>query len=201
MRSTAAGLGGGEFGGAGASGYWGVSIDPLVASQYVRNTPIMGERSFSDAYAEARKAGLPDFMFNGQRYTTDYDPNAKLGSHEYEPTAILNIREILDENKRPIADSTRIEPWLGQIPGVHERKKGGGIHIKPSKRGTFRAQATKMGMSVKEAASHILAHKENYSPEMVKKAVFAHNFAGDGGLIERYGSDKIREAINKIMRG
>lgn len=54
---------------------------------------------------------------------------------------------------------------------------GGGIHIDPSKKGTFKAQASKMGMGVQEAASHILAHKENYSPEMVKKAVFAHNFA------------------------
>ena len=382
------GFGGGEFGGAGASGYWDISLDPLVASQYVRNTPIMGERSFSDAYAEARKAGLPDFVFNGQRYTTDYDPNAKLGKHKYEPTAVLNIREVLDENKKPIADSTRIEPWIGQIPGTQERrydgggdieydiepaivkpapvrvnlytdpitkntpithswmeagprdgsdfgfrvskgsfdptynlllancsdatgeiletlsgqdftsgittpygvrrkarevfgsypmygetgdkttvqsfyvpwydyrkakdvansrqletnlalakkngagpevlqqirdtwaeshpvlpytldadgnvvsyKKGGGIHIDPSKKGTFRAQATKMGMSVKQAAAHILAHKENYSPAMVKKANFARNFAGDGGLLERYGPDRIKEALEKIKRG
>jgi transcriptional regulator CtsR len=58
----------------------------------------------------------------------------------------------------------------------------GGIHIDPAKKGTFRAQATRMGMSVKEAARHIMANKENYSPAMVKKAVFAHNFAKqDGG--------------------
>ena len=30
-----------------------------------------------------------------------------------------------------------------------------------------------MGMGVQEAASHILANKENYSPAMVKKANFA----------------------------
>jgi len=57
----------------------------------------------------------------------------------------------------------------------------GGIHIDPAKRGTFRAQATRMGMSVKEAARHIMANKENYSPAMVKKAVFAHNFAKQNG--------------------
>jgi SOS response regulatory protein OraA/RecX len=58
----------------------------------------------------------------------------------------------------------------------------GGIHIDPAKKGTFKAQATRMGMSVKEAARHIMANKENYSPAMVKKAVFAHNFAKqDGG--------------------
>lgn len=64
-------------------------------------------------------------------------------------------------------------------------EEGGDIHIDPSKKGTFKAQATRMGMGVQEAASHILANKEDYSPEMVKKAVFAHNFAKEyGGNIE-----------------
>lgn len=60
------------------------------------------------------------------------------------------------------------------------------IHIDPKKKGTFKAQASKMGMSTQAAASHILAHKENYSPAMVKKAVFAKNFAhrhADGGFL------------------
>lgn len=58
---------------------------------------------------------------------------------------------------------------------------GGDIHLDPSKKGTFKAQATRMGMGVQEAAAHILANKEEYSPEMVKKAVFAHNFAKEFG--------------------
>ena len=67
---------------------------------------------------------------------------------------------------------------------------GGGIHIDPSKKGTFKAQASKMGMGVQEAASHILANKENYSPAMVKKAVFAHNFAHAlGGSLFANGGD------------
>ena len=63
---------------------------------------------------------------------------------------------------------------------------GGGIHIDPSKKGTFKAQASKMGMGVQEAASHILAHKKDYSPEMVKKANFARNASHwheDGGYL------------------
>jgi hypothetical protein len=76
-------------------------------------------------------------------------------------------------------------PRFKETPGVFEQEgyaRGGGIHIDPAKKGTFRAQATRMGMSVKEAARHIMANKENYSPAMVKKAVFAHNFAKqDGG--------------------
>lgn len=62
---------------------------------------------------------------------------------------------------------------------------GGSIHIAKNKRGTFKAQASRMGMSTQQAASHILANKDNYSPAMVKKAVFAHNFAhADGGPLE-----------------
>lgn len=63
----------------------------------------------------------------------------------------------------------------------------GGIHIDPSKKGTFKAQATRMDMGVQEAAAHIMANKEDYSPEMVKKAVFAHNFAKEyGGQLDMY---------------
>ena len=57
----------------------------------------------------------------------------------------------------------------------------GGIHLDPAKKGTFKAQATRMGMSVQAAAAHILANKEDYSPAMVKKANFARNFAKEEG--------------------
>lgn len=67
----------------------------------------------------------------------------------------------------------------------NEFAEGGSIHIAKNKRGTFKAQASRMGMSTQQAASHILANKDNYSPAMVKKAVFAHNFAhADGGPLE-----------------
>lgn len=55
------------------------------------------------------------------------------------------------------------------------KRENGGIHIAPSKRGTFAAAATKHGMSVQGFASRVLANKENYSPAMVKKANFAKN--------------------------
>jgi hypothetical protein len=53
----------------------------------------------------------------------------------------------------------------------------GGIHIDPSKKGTFTAAATKHGESVQGFASQVLANKEDYSPAMVKKANFARNAA------------------------
>ena len=72
-----------------------------------------------------------------------------------------------------------------QIDKGLQYAEGGGIHIKPSKRGTFTAAATKHGMGVQEFASRVLANKESYSPAMVKKANFArnaakwHSFGGD----------------------
>lgn len=50
---------------------------------------------------------------------------------------------------------------------------GGEIRIKKSKKGTFTAAAKKHGKSVQEFASQVLAHPENYSPAMRKKANFA----------------------------
>ena len=54
-------------------------------------------------------------------------------------------------------------------------KDGGSIHIKPENRGKFTAAAKRVGKSVQEYASQILANKENYSPTLVKRANFARN--------------------------
>lgn len=55
------------------------------------------------------------------------------------------------------------------------KKAKSGIHIKPSKKGTFTAAAKKHGKSVQGFASQVLGNKEKYSPAMVKKANFARN--------------------------
>lgn len=68
--------------------------------------------------------------------------------------------------------------------------EGGGIHIKPSKRGTFTAAAKKHGKGVQEFARQVLANKENYSSAMVKKANFARNTSkwhDDGGWLQSAG--------------
>lgn len=66
--------------------------------------------------------------------------------------------------------------------GMLDSYAKGGIRIEPSKRGTFKAQATKMGMGVQEAASKILnAPEGEYTPTMRKKANFAKNFAKANG--------------------
>lgn len=68
---------------------------------------------------------------------------------------------------------------------------GGGIHIKKSHRGLFTKEAKEHGMGVQEFASHVLANKDKYSPEVVKRANFARNAAkfALGGDIQTNGSD------------
>lgn len=51
------------------------------------------------------------------------------------------------------------------------------IHIKKSKEGTFTAASAARHLSVPQFASKVLAHPDNYSPAMKKKAQFAHNAA------------------------
>lgn len=88
------------------------------------------------------------------------------------------------------------------IQGV-VKKDGGPIHIAPSKRGTFTAAATKHGKSVQEFARQVLANKENYSPAMVRKAVFAHNSKSwnhsDGGYLVGEIYDVDENEYNRLL--
>lgn len=80
---------------------------------------------------------------------------------------------------------------------------GGHIHIAPSKKGTFTAAATKHGMGVQEFASKVLAHPENYSPAMRKKANFARNASkwhGLGGNLYDLGGDTVGKWVNTIYQ-
>ena len=81
--------------------------------------------------------------------------------------------------------------------------KGGKIHIKPSKRGTFTAAAKKHNMGVQEFASRVLANPDNYSPAMRKKANFARNARkfkhAYGGSLKR--SDNFNNGVTTISNG
>ena len=68
---------------------------------------------------------------------------------------------------------------------------GGGIHIKKSHRGLFTKEAKEHGMGVQEFASHVLANKDKYSPEIIKRANFARNASkfALGGDMQTNGSD------------
>lgn len=71
------------------------------------------------------------------------------------------------------------EKGINNIPVYF--KNGGGIDIKKSHEGLFTNEAKQAGMSVQEFASHVLANKDKYSPAVVKRANFAHNFAHQNG--------------------
>lgn len=124
----------------------------------------------------------PVSMDDRQQYLIDNEPNG---------VSLLKSNGTL-----PVYDGI---PWGGVLPEVTvtpQYSDGGSIHIAKNKRGTFKAQASRMGMSTQQAASHILANKDNYSPAMVKKAVFAHNFAhADGGQLESDGDDLLAPII------
>lgn len=69
----------------------------------------------------------------------------------------------------------------------NEYGNGGGIHIDPSKKGTFTLAAKRHGMGVQEFASRVLSNKDDYSTAMVRKANFARNAAkwrGEGGDLD-----------------
>ena len=92
---------------------------------------------------------------------------------------------------KPIGYEMRPDDYMGKNEEDYKYSYAkGGIHIKPSRRGTFTAQATRMGMGVQEAARHILANKDRYSSKMVKKANFARNASKwkheDGGYAGMY---------------
>lgn len=111
-------FGGGSFGAAGAGSIFGESVEQVDNHDYVRNTPIL--QSFSDAFNNARKSGLKSFTFNGKEYTTEMSDNPNYIGKRYQP--LLNIREVLDKNMKVMSDSTRIEPYVGQLPGIIKRK-------------------------------------------------------------------------------
>ena len=74
---------------------------------------------------------------------------------------------------------------------INTFESGGGIHIKKSHRGLFTKEAKAHDMGVQEFASHVLANKDKYSPEVVKRANFARNAAkfALGGDMQTNGAD------------
>lgn len=81
----------------------------------------------------------------------------------------------IDKSQTIIRSILESEDIKNGYDAISTYRSGGSIHIRDSKKGTFTAAAKKRGQSVQGFASKVLANKDNYSPTMVKKAVFAHN--------------------------
>lgn len=106
-----------------------------------------------------KKPWHPTFSVES-RYSSTETPGGEWHGEEFAPSWYNNV---LDGYRRY---------WAG-----NEFAKGGPIHIKPENRGKFTAAANRAGKSVQAYASQILAHKDNYSPTLVKRANFARNAA------------------------
>lgn len=133
------------------------------------------------SYADASKS------LSKESKERPFDPISKRGRD-----AMLNRLQQAQEAQKYIdkADEAMNEIFdLNEISDLLYAE-GGGIHIKPSKRGTFTAAAKKHGKGVQEFARQVLANKENYSSAMVKKANFARNASkwhDDGGWLQSAG--------------
>lgn len=151
-----------------------------IQDQNLLNTPNMPDRS----------KGISPQMVSAGQQARDY--NANINDYLRDVGRILN-KSYIEGDTRPENEIIRdiVGDYDKQPLTTKTFSNGGDIHIDPSKKGTFTTQATKMGMSVQEAAGHILANKDNYSPKMVKKAVFAHNFAHDLGGTIQHGTNPI----------
>jgi hypothetical protein len=66
------GFGGGSFGGGGASNDT-FQVPVTETQKIIEIIPV--KRTFNEAFAEARTKGLPEFTFNGKRYTTELSDN------------------------------------------------------------------------------------------------------------------------------
>jgi hypothetical protein len=108
---------------------------------------------------------------------------------EYRNKGINDLSDMIADYEKEVPSDTTSSGTSVSVPFslAETYRNGGKIHIKPSKRGTFTAAATKHGKSVQAFASQVLAHPENYSTAMRKKANFARNAAkwhAEGGPID-----------------
>ena len=131
----------------------------------------------NDQIGQANRGKVSHLIASANALDSDYDRNmmANFSAFGGPITGAIDYANMMDYTtlKRK------------QIDKGLQYAEGGGIHIKPSKRGTFTAAATKHGMGVQEFASRVLANKDKFSPAMIKKANFARNaknwnaFGGD----------------------
>lgn len=157
------------------------------------------DRAFDDAAANLKKKQVANMMYNyaaygGPIYSMPYMSAGATGYDIAKDNAYARQMQVQTKN------STSFNPIFNS--SGYEFADGGGIHIAPSKKGTFTAAAKKHGKSVQAFASQVLANPENYSPAMRKKANFARNAAkwhhAEGGLLM---SDDFTNGVTLINQG
>lgn len=115
------------------------------------------------------------------------DNNNNMGAIDYN----FMSDYLISKNKSAEAKNKIPTNIFGSLTSTPLFALGGGIHIKKSHRGLFTKEAKEHGMGVQEFASHVLANKDKYSPEVVKRANFARNATkfALGGDMQTNGSD------------
>jgi hypothetical protein len=181
--------------------------------------PEMGRGGYTVTRSNDRKGKT--HKVTGPDGTVKYFGDSKLGQHPKDPErkAAFYARHKKNLAGNPYFRAFARATWKeggttfsgnafygdggGYIPEYGQMAYGGGIHLDPAKKGTFKAQATRMGMGVQEAASAILnAPEGKYSPAMRKKANFAKNFAKQmGGLVEGDIVDVTPEQLQMLKQG
>lgn len=152
----------------------------------------MGPGALNKALTKAEKDGVD--IDN----TTDWVSYLPKETRDY-VSFIVGGQDVADSSKtRLLYEAAK------RLRGV-KMAGGGTIHIAKNKKGTFTAAAKKHGKSVQAFASQVLAHKENYSPAMIKKANFARNSrkwkrsdGGDLNIPEGISDELILQTIRKI---
>lgn len=194
--------------------YRGDGIKTILKDTKLRDAYFGGsDKEFSNAVADYYDSkNLSERAINSKAFMEDpyahYYPPVDWGAPKFQPVSWHSDGGTLvaitkkDWNHLSAADKAEIMKMavgsgiynLDDIKQVYnEYAKGGSIHIDPSKKGTFTAEATKHGKSVQAFASQVLAHPENYSPATRKKANFARNAShwhGDGGNLYGEGGKK-----------
>ena len=146
----------------------------LTDSLNVRKQILQKDTPNWDSLNQNQRDALLSYHYNIGEGNYRNSPKMQKGLEEKDwDTVSRNIDAGYNDKKNPGLRKRRdYERNLFNTPVEY---KYGGIHIKPSKRGTFTAAAKKHGMGVQAFARKVLANKSNYSPAMVKKANFARN--------------------------
>jgi hypothetical protein len=167
--------------------YFGEPATPISKKDNFEYRKGLAERKYGISNYRGTAAQNMELLNRGKRTLND-----QWGDWEGHPKddELISIRQY--GGVHPFAMNPGTGSGGGMLQDLPAEMKKGGIHIDPSKRGTFTAAATKHGKGVQEFASQVLANKENYSPAMVKKANFARNASKwqheYGGMYEDGGS-------------
>jgi hypothetical protein len=162
-------------------------MQELILPDYYNNYGIMQEGGMVD------KPELYDFASGG---TINIDPSHKGMFTKWAKERGMTVKEaakhVLAHKDEYDSHVVKMANFANNFTGK-KYAMGGNIEINPEHKGMFTAWAKKHNMSVKEAASHVLANKDKYDTHTIKMATFAHNFTGNkksmGGEIFDMGGD------------